>query len=69
MAFWTQADIDTLKAAIAGGVLIVEYDGPPKRKIQYQDLAEMRSLLAEMRGEVEAPTAYRRTTHSRGFRS
>ena len=47
-AGWTQADIDTLKTAIAEGVLIVSFDGPPKRTIQYQQLSEMRKLLAEM---------------------
>jgi hypothetical protein len=45
---WTQADIDSLKAAVASGVLSVSYSGPPSRTITYQSLAEMRDLLAEM---------------------
>jgi len=51
---WTQTDIDTLKAAVASGVLSVTYDGPPRRTITYQSLAEMRELLAEMAGVVAA---------------
>jgi hypothetical protein len=52
MALWTQADIDTLKVAVASGVLVVRYDGPPARMVTYHNLAEMRSLLAEMVREV-----------------
>ncbi len=68
MAFWTQPDIDALKAALAGGVKRVLYDGPPKREVEYQSLSEMRALLAEMRAEVEGTTSFRRTKHERGFR-
>lgn len=67
MAIWTQSDIDTLKAAIASGVLTVSYDGPPRRTIQYQSLREMRDLLAEMVGQVQAPTRYRRVRFGKGF--
>lgn len=49
---WTQAEVDTLKAAVASGILTVRYDGPPARTITYQSLAEMRSLLAEMQSSV-----------------
>jgi hypothetical protein len=52
MATWTQLEIDTLKAAVASGILTVVYDGPPRRQITYQSLAEMRSLLAEMQADV-----------------
>jgi hypothetical protein len=45
---WTQEEIDTLRAAIASGILIVEYDGPPRRKVQYQTLSEMRVALSKM---------------------
>lgn len=45
---WTQQEYDTLKAAVASGVRIVSYDGPPKRLVEYQSLAEMRALLAAM---------------------
>ncbi len=68
---WTEADITTLRAAVASGVLSVEYSGPPSRRIQYQSLAEMRSLLAEMLAEVgEAAgtrTKYRFVSTSKGF--
>jgi hypothetical protein len=45
---WTQTEIDTLRAAIASGVLSVSYDGPPKRMVVYHSLSEMRALLASM---------------------
>jgi hypothetical protein len=45
---WTQAEIDALRAAVASGVLTVTYDGPPKRSVTYQSLAQMRELLASM---------------------
>jgi len=54
MSTWTQADIDTLRAAVASGILTVRYDGPPKRELTYQSLAEMRSLLSEMQQAVAA---------------
>jgi roadblock/LC7 domain-containing protein len=56
---WIQADIDNLKTAIASGVLVVSYDGPPKRLIQYQSLPEMRALLAEMVADVAAANGTR----------
>lgn len=52
MATWTQADVDTLKTAVASGILTVTYDGPPRRSITYQSLSEMRALLAEMVADV-----------------
>ena len=52
MATWTQADVDSLKAAVASGLLSVRYDGPPSRMITYQSLAEMRALLSEMVADV-----------------
>ncbi len=52
MATWTQGDVDTLKAAVATGILFVRYDGPPARQITYQSLPEMRSLLASMQQDV-----------------
>lgn len=70
MATWTQADIDQLKAAIASGILTVRYDGPPARTLTYQNLAEMRSLLASMQQDV-ATTAgrpsYRLIATRKGF--
>lgn len=66
---WTQADIDKLKAAIAEGVLIVSYDGPPKRTIQYQQLPQMRDLLASMVKCVNetASPSHRVANHRKGF--
>lgn len=73
MANWTQEDIDTLKAAIGGGVLSVSYAGPPARSITYQSLDAMRALLADMTRGVNAasPAAVtsRRAVVRSGFRS
>lgn len=54
MATWTQADVDSLKAAVASGILTVRYDGPPARQITYQSLRDMRELLAAMVADVSA---------------
>lgn len=51
---WTQNDIDTLKEAVASGILTVEYEGPPKRMKTYQSLNQMRALLASMVQDVAA---------------
>lgn len=71
MPTWTQADVDALKAAIATGVLEVEYDGPPKRRVRYHGLAEMRALLASMQQDVAAAagttTNYRFGSSRKGF--
>lgn len=64
---WTQGDIDKLKAAIASGVLSVNYAGPPARSITYQSLSEMRSLLAEMDAQVNGRTTMRLATFSKGY--
>lgn len=70
MATWTQADIDTLKAAITLGVLTVNFSGPPARSITYQSLDQMRALLGSMQHDVDAqagkPRFKRLTTH-KGF--
>lgn len=65
---WTQEDIDTLKAAIAGGVMSVSYAGPPQRSVTYQSLGQMRALLAEMLRDVNGAVTYRRAKFSKGFR-
>jgi len=67
---WTEDDVASLKAAIASGILTVSYAGPPARTVTYQSLAEMRSLLAEMRREVAGSGAItsRRVVVSKGFR-
>jgi hypothetical protein len=54
MSTWTEADVVALKAAAASGILTVRYDGPPARQITYQNLKEMRDLLAEMVSSVAA---------------
>lgn len=66
---WTQADYDTLKAAVASGVLTVVYAGPPQRSITYQSLSEMRKLLGDMARELNATASppYRRVTFNKGF--
>ncbi|WP_369414255.1 phage head-tail joining protein [Corallococcus soli] len=67
---WTQSDIDTLKGAVASGVLSVNYAGPPSRSVTYQSLDSMRSLLAEMRADVSAAAGRPRVTYaktSKGF--
>lgn len=43
MAF-TQADVDTLKRAIATGALRVRY--PDGREVQYRSLVELKAVLA-----------------------
>lgn len=68
MATWSQADVDTLKAAVASGVLSVRYAGPPAREITYQSLAEMRKLLAEMVADVGAQTGARPSFRLAGFK-
>lgn len=71
MALWTQADVDALKAAVASGVLSVEYAGPPARRVTYHGLAEMRSLLASMQADVAQAagtgTRYRLVSSSKGL--
>ncbi len=69
MAFWTAADIATLKAAIASGTKRVLYDGPPKREREYQDLKAMWDALAAMRADVEESPSHRRMTWNKGFRT
>ncbi len=68
-ALWVQADIDNLKTAIRGGVKRVVYDGPPKREAEYQDLKEMRALLAEMCAQVASAPTHRRVKWAKGFRA
>jgi hypothetical protein len=67
---WTQADLISLKTAVASGVLTVRYDGPPGRTVTYQNLGEMRALLTEMRQELSRATgarSYRFATTRKGF--
>lgn len=67
MATWTAADLATLKAAVASGILQVSYSGPPARTITYQSLAEMRKLLADMVRELNGPPSYRLAATRKGL--
>lgn len=67
MALWTQEEIDTLKAAVASGVLTVRYAGPPAREVTYQSLAAMRALLASMVQDVSGAPTYRLIATKKGF--
>jgi hypothetical protein len=70
MAMWTQADIDSLKAAIALGALSVRYSGPPERQVTYHSLDEMRALLSSMQHDVDAGAGKsrgKRLASSKGF--
>lgn len=64
---WTESDVEALKDAIRRGVKSVSYAGPPARTVVYHDLGEMRSLLAEMVGQVRGATRYRNIVVNRGF--
>lgn len=64
---YTQAEIDTLKAAIVSGVLTVSYAGPPARTVTYQSLAEMRKLLADMNASVSGSAPYRVAATRKGL--
>lgn len=68
---WTQSDIDTLKAAIASGVLSVSYAGPPARSITYQSMEAMLQALALMEQSVSAAagtsTNYRLASTRKGL--
>jgi hypothetical protein len=66
---WTQADIQTLEAAIASGMLSVSYAGPPARSITYQSTDSMLKALALMKQSVGggSATPYRLATTRKGF--
>lgn len=65
---WTTAERDTLKAAIASGVLSVTYDGPPRRSVTYQSLDAMRALLAEMEADIASAAGKRSGYRFAAFR-
>ena len=46
---WTQAQLDALDAALASGVLTVEYAG---KRTTYRNFAEMRDLRAMIAGAI-----------------
>lgn len=74
MSTWTDDDKAKLRQAIlklatGEAVVRVQYDGPPKREVEYQpaNLSEMRKLLADMgAGSATAPRR-RYASHSKGF--
>ena len=66
-SLWTEADITTLSAAVASGVLSVSYTGPPSRTVTYQSLNQMRSLLGDMVRDVRSPVTFRLAQHTKGF--
>lgn len=67
MSTWTQADVDALKVAIKTGARVVKY---ADRTVEYHDLDQMRSLLAEMIADVAAAAGdkpYSLATTSKGL--
>jgi len=58
---WTSSDVDALQAAIATGVLTVEYSD---RKVTYQTTKDMLQALSVMQQEV-ALTASGSTSRTR----
>jgi len=66
---YTQDDIAALKAAIATGASEVTFgSGPDRRTVIYRSLAEMRSTLAEMIGEVSPASPPPRVSYIRHTR-
>ena len=70
-AIYTQAEVDTLKAAIVSGALTVAYSGPPSRSVTYHSLPEMRALLAAMIADIAdaagTRSSYRLAAHRTGL--
>lgn len=74
MATWSDADKEKLRQAILAlatgeAVIRVQYDGPPRREVEYQprNLSDMRSLLASMEASAPGATRRRYAKHSKGF--
>lgn len=55
---WSQTDIDALKSAMGKGIKRVQYTSG---SVEYQTVAEMRKLLADMEREVSGVVPVRRT--------
>lgn len=66
---YTQAEVDTLRAAVASGVLTVSFSGPPARTVTYQSLAEMRKQLANMVAELAGTAGIRQPYRKAAFKS
>lgn len=62
---YTQTELDALRAAIAEGVLKVEYGD---KKVEYRSLNEMIRIKKMMEAELEGLPAEKRTyaSHSKG---
>lgn len=58
MANYTAAQVESLRKAIASGVLTVEHLGT---RTTYRTLDEMRRILKEMEGDVSGTPRVRRT--------
>lgn len=52
---WTKKDLETLTAAMADGVVEVNY--PSGERIRYHSLEEMRELRKEMQAAIDAEVA------------
>lgn len=61
---WTQGDRDRLATAIASGVRRMRLGG---HDTEFQNLAEMRSLLAEMDRDLGATPTHRLAIIDKGF--
>lgn len=67
---WTDEEIAGLRKVVSSGVLSISYDGPPRRQVTYQSLAEAQKLLASMikaRDAVKGGANFRRVQFSKGF--
>lgn len=67
---WTQADVDRLQAAYSSGILTVEYDGPPKRLVTYQNMDAVQKALAIASQSVNAAAGvknHRFAAYRKGF--
>ncbi len=71
---YTDVEIEALRVAIVSaattGVLSVEYDGPPKRKVTFRSISEMQATLSKMvatSATSARTTTYRLVKTSKGF--
>lgn len=63
---WSQNDINTLRAAIASGVLTVMYEGPPKRTVTYKNGAEQLQALSLAMREVNGVSSFTHASTRKG---
>lgn len=55
---YTQAQLDALDAALAAGVLTVEYDGRRTTYRSQQDMERQRAIMARQLAGAAAPAAF-----------